>query len=61
MEKLIDKVKNLTRDEDGATLVEYAILAALLSIAAIAIIVTVGKQINAALTDASSKMANGGM
>jgi pilus assembly protein Flp/PilA len=34
------------RDESGATMVEYAILVALISIAAIVIIYTLGQQIN---------------
>lgn len=34
------------RDESGATMVEYAILVALISIAAIIIIYTLGQQIN---------------
>jgi pilus assembly protein Flp/PilA len=34
------------RDESGATMVEYAILVALISVAAIVIIFTLGQQIN---------------
>lgn len=45
MKQLIQK---FLRDESGATMVEYAILVALISIAAIAIIVVIGDRIQAA-------------
>lgn len=45
MKQLIQK---FLKDESGATMVEYAILVALISIAAIAIIVVIGDRINAA-------------
>lgn len=41
-------IRPLLRDESGATMVEYAVLVALLSIAAIAIILVVGAQLDAA-------------
>lgn len=44
----MDVIRRLLRDESGATMVEYAILVALLSIAAIAIIFAVGAQLDAA-------------
>lgn len=40
--------RQLLTDESGATVVEYAILVALLSIAAIVIIIAVGAQLDAA-------------
>lgn len=51
MKQLIQK---FLKDESGATMVEYAILVALISIAAIAIIVVIGGQINAAFTAVSA-------
>lgn len=44
----MDVIRRLLRDEAGATMVEYAILVALLSIAAIVIIFAVGAQLDAA-------------
>lgn len=44
----MDVIRQLLRDESGATMVEYAILVALLSIAAIVIIFAVGAQLDAA-------------
>lgn len=48
MKKLVQKFMN---DESGATMVEYAILVALISIAAIIIIAAVGQQVNTAFTE----------
>jgi pilus assembly protein Flp/PilA len=39
-------ISSFFKDESGATMVEYAILVALISIAAILIIYTLGQQIN---------------
>lgn len=48
-------MKNLMRrfieDESGATMVEYAILVALISIAAIATLLLIGPQIDAAFNE----------
>lgn len=41
-------VRRFLKDESGATVVEYAVLVALLSIAAIVIILAVGIQVDAA-------------
>lgn len=42
------QARRLLKDESGATMVEYAILVALLSVAAIVIILAVGAQLDAA-------------
>ena len=39
-------IKRLTRDEDGAPLVEYTILLAILVVAVIALIIAVGSWVN---------------
>jgi pilus assembly protein Flp/PilA len=50
---------SLNRDnERGATMVEYAILVALISVAAITIIVTLGGQIQAAFTSVTTAIAD---
>ena len=38
-------LKRLFREEEGVTLIEYALIAALISVVAIAIIITVGENI----------------
>lgn len=55
MKKLVQKFLN---DESGATMVEYAILVALISIAAIVIIAAVGQQVNTAFNDVQTCLAN---
>lgn len=45
MRKLIETTRDLVQDDEGATLVEYAILVALLSAVAIGIIITLGEEI----------------
>ena len=46
--------KSLWHDEDGLTTVEYALLLALVAIAAIAAWTTLGKKVNNAVSNASS-------
>ena len=45
-----------TRKERGATMVEYAILVALISIAAIAVILTVGEQVESAFNRVAAQL-----
>lgn len=49
------------RDEEGATLVEYGLLVGLLSVAAIASIILVGKFVNGAFDKVQSDMAGAGI
>ena len=49
------------REEDGATVVEYAILASLISIVAIAVILLVGDEVLGLFQGAKSSMDNSGM
>ena len=48
-------------DENGATMVEYAILASLISIAAIAIILLVGEEVLGLFTGVDTAMKDNGM
>lgn len=56
MRKLIEKMKSLVRDDEGATMVEYAILVALISVAAITIITVVGGQVDTAFQRVSAEL-----
>lgn len=47
MRTLTEKLKSLLRDDEGATVVEYGLLASLISIAAIAAIVLIGPKVAA--------------
>ena len=58
MKQLMQK---FLKDESGATMVEYAILVALISVAAIVIIVVVGRQVNEAFNRVSTELTNGGI
>ncbi len=44
-------LKNLLTDESGATAIEYGLIAALISIAAIAIMTNVGTELTGTFTD----------
>jgi pilus assembly protein Flp/PilA len=46
MHRIVDLVRQLKSDEDGASLIEYTVLLAIILIAVIAIIASVGKWIN---------------
>jgi pilus assembly protein Flp/PilA len=54
MEKLI----RFFKDEEGATAVEYGIMVALIAIAIIATVYTLGGQLNTTFKSASDKMAS---
>ena len=54
----MNMIKQFLRDESGATMVEYAILVALISVAAIAIIVVVGTEVKNAFNDVKTCMQN---
>jgi pilus assembly protein Flp/PilA len=46
MRSIVKLIKQFQRDEDGASLIEYTVLLAILLVAVIAIIVAVGSWIN---------------
>ena len=52
-------IKNLVRDEAGATAIEYGLIAALIAVAAIAAMQGLGNQLSSTFTTVSTKMANG--
>jgi len=54
-------VKKFMQAEEGATMVEYGLLVGLLSVAAIASIVLVGKFVNGAFDKVQSDMAGAGV
>jgi pilus assembly protein Flp/PilA len=50
-------MKNLLQDESGQGLVEYALIVALISLAALAVLTTLGKHVANTLSDASTKLS----
>jgi len=53
-------LKRLFRDEEGATMIEYALLAALISIVAIVVITAVGLNVNLVFTKVRDALATAG-
>lgn len=50
-------INKLIRDEDGATAIEYGLIAALIAVAAIAAMQGLGTQLNTTFTKVSTDMA----
>ena len=56
MRKLIEKAKSLVRDDEGATMVEYAIMVALIAIVALLAVQTLGGKVSTTFTSVGDKM-----
>jgi pilus assembly protein Flp/PilA len=56
MKKLQELLAKLRRDEKGATVIEYALIAALISVAAIAAFSFVGGSVNSVMTNVNSAL-----
>jgi len=57
---MLKKVINFFKDEEGATMVEYALMLALIAIVCIGIVFALGQQVNTTFTNANTGMANPG-
>lgn len=55
---MIEKIKNFLKDEEGATMVEYALMLALIAIVCIVAVTAVGTNANTVFTNSASKLAN---
>ncbi len=51
--------KNLVRDEQGATAIEYGLIAALIAVAAITAMTALGSTLSGTFSNVNSKMAPG--
>ena len=49
-------LKNILRDESGATAIEYGLIAALISVAAITAFTTVGTKLSAMMVNTSNSL-----
>jgi pilus assembly protein Flp/PilA len=56
MEKLMLVAKNFVKDEDGATMVEYGLMLALIAVVCIAAVTTIGTTLNGKFTAANTAM-----
>ena len=59
MSKLTSAVRRFVRDEEGATMAEYALLVAVIALVALAGAKTLGTNISSKLTTAAGNVANG--
>lgn len=50
-------LKNFVRDEEGATMVEYGLMVALIAVVSIAIVTTLGTNIRGMFTQVSNAVA----
>ena len=50
--------KRFVKDESGATAIEYGMIAALIAVVIIAVLGTIGTQLNAKFTTISTKLAS---
>ncbi len=59
MSKLTSAVRRFVRDEEGATMAEYALLVAVIALVALAGAKTLGTNIGARFNTAANNVANG--
>lgn len=52
-------INNLIRDEEGATAIEYGLIAALIAVAAITAMQSLGTQVSTTFNTVSTTMSNG--
>jgi pilus assembly protein Flp/PilA len=57
MNKFLNFSKSLWQDESGATAIEYGLLAALISVAIILAVTTLGQTLNGVFTDINTDLA----
>jgi len=57
MRRLIDAVRRFAGDEEGAAIVEYAVLVALIAIVAILVVATLGNKVSEKFSEFESKWA----
>ncbi|QLA14938.1 Flp family type IVb pilin [Desulfolutivibrio sulfoxidireducens] len=53
---MLNKIMNFMRDEEGASAVEYGLLAALIAAVIVGIVTTLGTQLNTAFTTVSNAL-----
>jgi len=56
MKKIIAQAKRFAREDEGATMVEYGLMVALIAIVCITAITTVGNKLNSIFTEIASDL-----
>ncbi len=54
---MINKIRQMLKDQKGATAIEYGLIAALVAVAAITAMSSLGSQLNTTLTKVTTQMA----
>jgi pilus assembly protein Flp/PilA len=54
--KMVDRIKGLFKDEEGATMVEYALMVALIAVVCIAVVTSLGTGAQGKFSTASDAM-----
>lgn len=60
MKLLKNSLPNIAKKQEGATMIEYAIMASLIAVIAILMVAGVGQNVNSIYSTANSAMANPG-
>ena len=53
---MVDRIKKLFQDEEGATMVEYALMVALIAVVCIAVVTALGGKVKSTFTSANAAM-----
>ena len=56
MQNFVSQVKRFAREEEGATMVEYGLMVALIAIVCILAITNIGKNLNSVFTEIASDL-----
>jgi pilus assembly protein Flp/PilA len=56
MQRIIAQAKRFVREEDGATMVEYGLMVALIAIVCIAAVTSIGKNLNVIFSDIAGSL-----
>lgn len=56
MQKLIAQVKRFAREDEGATMVEYGLMVALIAIVCITAVTNIGTNLNLVFSDIAAKL-----
>ena len=54
--KLVNKIKNFSKNDDGATAIEYGLIAALIAVVIIAAVTAVGTDLGAAFNNVANSL-----
>lgn len=58
MKTLVPSIRSFLKNEDGVTAIEYGLIAALIAVAVIAVVTTIGTRLNVAFQSICTKLNN---